>query len=79
IWIEDPSNQNPKFERVRVRNELVQSDEGPLVAFRPVAQRWREHVEREALAWIKAHLRVGKHHFRILTSELAAAPDAVRR
>lgn len=61
-WIEDPSNADPRFERVRVRQSLVVSGTADvslerLAALAARSARAVELLERMATAWIELSLR----------------------
>ena len=52
-YVRDPSNENPRFERARLRAEGAWLDQAAVAA----AQRARIAAEREAAAWLDAHAR----------------------
>lgn len=57
-WADDPSNLNPDFERVRVRQELADAGEGDLTALDRAcaeAARDRSAMAVAVAAWIAAH------------------------
>jgi tRNA(Ile)-lysidine synthase len=56
-WIEDPSNLNPRFERVRVRSGLEEADVGGLSTIAEVSQRRVLRTERAAKDWIARHVK----------------------
>ncbi|THK35958.1 tRNA lysidine(34) synthetase TilS [Ensifer sp. MPMI2T] len=54
-WFDDPSNANPRFERVRVRSELQGSQEAPVA---PWSAAQRAASSARAAALIESHVRV---------------------
>lgn len=79
-WLEDPSNENPCFERVRVRQHLaaVSGEVQRLVRLGQSAARQRDAVEAEALAWCQAHLASYPQGFGVVPrAAMAALPAAV--
>lgn len=54
-WSDDPSNDNPKFERVRIRADMADNDVARLAA---VADEARQEAERRgavAAQWLRSH------------------------
>lgn len=61
-WVDDPSNTDPRFERVRVRSELATLSGGGitrerLAALAEASARTAALLERCARTWISAHLQ----------------------
>jgi tRNA(Ile)-lysidine synthase len=58
-WLDDPSNENHKFERVRVRHELAgrNEEQGAVAA---TAQRQVLEAEDFAQSWVQAHVAVSE-------------------
>ncbi|MCF3638384.1 tRNA lysidine(34) synthetase TilS [Rhizobium sp. TRM95111] len=52
-WIDDPSNENPRFERVRMRQSG-----GGLPPVRTSDQAWRQDLARRAAGFIADHVRM---------------------
>ncbi|WEX89270.1 tRNA lysidine(34) synthetase TilS [Sinorhizobium garamanticum] len=67
-WFDDPSNANPRFERVRVRSELKGSQEAPIA---PWSAAQRAASSARAAALIESHVRV--HETIVAEVELAQA------
>ncbi|MQX13414.1 tRNA lysidine(34) synthetase TilS [Sinorhizobium terangae] len=65
-WLDDPSNANPLFERVRVRTELKASQEAPVA---PWSAAQRAASSARAAALIERHVRVHE----TVVAEVAAA------
>jgi tRNA(Ile)-lysidine synthase len=57
-WIDDPSNENDNFERVRVRQSLKAADVPSLAAQAQAAQTRVAAVDEQAKHWLKTHLEV---------------------
>jgi tRNA(Ile)-lysidine synthase len=57
-WVEDPSNANPVFERVRVRNALAEQDVGPLHAVAVSAQARVRLADAELQSWLEDYVTV---------------------
>ena len=57
-WMEDPSNANPVFERVRVRNALAEQDVGPLQAVAVSAQARVRQADAELRSWLEDYMTV---------------------
>ncbi|MSP82809.1 MAG: tRNA lysidine(34) synthetase TilS [Alphaproteobacteria bacterium] len=56
-WVEDPSNQDPRFERVRVRRELAASPDATLPASVAAAERARHALCADVTALLAANAR----------------------
>jgi tRNA(Ile)-lysidine synthase len=55
-WIDDPSNENTAFERVRTRKRLTERDDsGHLAALATKAQALVQKSETESINWLKLH------------------------
>ena len=63
-WIDDPSNLNPRFERVRVRNDAVTA--------LPVADE-RSALARRGAAFLAEHVRAAERHFSLADRGIGAA------
>jgi tRNA(Ile)-lysidine synthase len=57
-WLEDPSNVNTAFERVRVRNAMVEQDVDALHSLAAAAQQRVKLADIELQAWLKDHMTV---------------------
>ncbi len=58
IWLDDPSNANTAFERVRVRNGMIESEVGGLLAVAHVAQSRVKEADRACQSWLQHHATV---------------------
>ncbi|MCA0434544.1 MAG: tRNA lysidine(34) synthetase TilS [Proteobacteria bacterium] len=78
-WIEDPSNVNPAFERVRVRQGLPANDHASLAGEALAAMTHMTAVRAEAARWLAANaqlepvglLRFPRDGFRVLPADVA--------
>lgn len=57
-WLDDPSNANTDFERVRIRRSLRQRDIAALGAEALAAQAETRTIEAQAQAWLRAHAQL---------------------
>jgi tRNA(Ile)-lysidine synthase len=78
-WIEDPSNSNSAFERVRQREKQADADNGSQARLTAMqsASRSRQAVEDRAAALLARTLTIDPHGFAWLDPEIAAAPEPV--
>ncbi|MFN0191883.1 MAG: tRNA lysidine(34) synthetase TilS [Aestuariivirga sp.] len=83
-WIDDPSNEDERFERVRVRKLMpalaaAGIDPGRLAQLAAECSKLSEAIASQARLWLKTHLRefpTGKCVFR--ADELAKVPSPVK-
>ncbi|HEY4164488.1 MAG TPA: tRNA lysidine(34) synthetase TilS [Dongiaceae bacterium] len=78
-WVEDPSNSNRNFERVRQRErqaDLALDPRASLVVMRNV---WgmRQNAERDAATLLARTLAIDPNGFALLNQEFAAAPAPI--
>jgi tRNA(Ile)-lysidine synthase len=78
-WVEDPSNNDTKYERVRVRRQGAHDHAAQLLSFQQVAARWRALVEQDAVAFVREHTKPGLEHVRFERRAFARLPEAVQR
>jgi tRNA(Ile)-lysidine synthase len=79
-WIEDPSNQSERFERVRWRRHLeARTDMASLLADTVAAGRRRDQLEREAGLWLAQQGRIDPHGYVVLPLAGISALTAERR
>ena len=58
MWLEDPSNSNTVFERVRIRQNMSEEDVGGLQALAVSAQTRVTAADAELKAWLSLHMKV---------------------
>ncbi|MDB4106539.1 tRNA lysidine(34) synthetase TilS [bacterium] len=80
-WVEDPSNENPKFERVRARKALpalaeLGLDMDALLALSAKMQALRATLDAQAVDWLRAHGRWTPFGYIDLDAEAFQALDA---
>lgn len=75
-WIEDPSNRDLRFERVRARQALAKPGIGDMHTVREAAAR-RTLLARQAGALVQKHFRPGPDHSLRITLDLQQPPQAV--
>ena len=73
-WVDDPSNADTAFERVRARAALLQASDGTRAEARSAAHA-RHVLEGEVLAWIVKHVRPGRDGAADI--DLPVPPDAI--
>lgn len=81
-WIEDPSNTDEAYERIRVRKELDQRPErvDQLVRFAAVMGRFRRQISAEAVAFLSKYLQVSDGPvYRLDVSGFSSLADPVRQ
>ncbi|MCF6321524.1 MAG: tRNA lysidine(34) synthetase TilS [Rhizobiaceae bacterium] len=79
-WIEDPSNHDVSFERVRVRNELAEKPDfkDRLVEYSQVMGRWREVNCVAAAQFLMQHCSCKPGHvFEINIANITSVPEGV--
>ena len=80
-WTEDPSNENPRFERVRVRAELAAegADVSGLAAGAARFFRSRQALDVMTAQWLARYARVSPLGFvHLRRAELMAVPEEIR-
>ncbi|WP_299869779.1 tRNA lysidine(34) synthetase TilS [uncultured Hoeflea sp.] len=75
-WIEDPSNRDVRFERVRARQALAERGMADMHTARKAAAR-RTLLARQAGALVQKHFRPGSDHSLHITLDLQQPPQAV--
>jgi tRNA(Ile)-lysidine synthase len=83
-WVEDPSNENPRFERVRVRKALPALDTlglgvEALLALSAKMQALRATLDGQSVDWLQAHGRWTPLGYVELDAEAFEALDATRQ
>ena len=79
-WIEDPSNHDTSYERVRVRRELAvdASTKKRLLQYSNIMGRMREVLARDSVALLRQCCRVQRGHvFELDIEALKSAPDVI--
>jgi tRNA(Ile)-lysidine synthase len=77
-WLDDPSNENEAFERVRIRKSLAHAEIAALAARADAARRQVSALQEEAQSFFKEHCRVSplgfvtlpRDRLRVLSSDL---------
>lgn len=78
-WLDDPSNANCDFERVRIRNALAQHDVLELQAKAEAAQSRVRSADAELHDWLTQHMAVDDYAVLRLPGRLLAAQPVARR
>jgi len=73
-WLDDPSNEDVRYERVRTRKRLAQ-DTAPL--FAPDAAAARAALSTEAAAWLDRHVTVHAHVLCAISRDALAVDEVV--
>jgi tRNA(Ile)-lysidine synthase len=75
-WIDDPSNENTAFERIRVRRKLGKSGGGPgLAAMAIEAQKSVVQTETDCSAWLQSYARQNElGYYRLDNQALGGVP-----
>jgi len=78
-WIDDPSNTDPHYERVRVRQALTEADIAHLLARARAAADERERLGAVVADWIRQHVSLcSQGLFRLPLRELREMPEDAR-
>jgi tRNA(Ile)-lysidine synthase len=75
-WIEDPSNLNPRFERVRVRSGLEKADAEVLSTIAEMSQKRVLRTERAEKDWIARHVREERQGYFRLERQVISETDS---
>ncbi|MBL8549407.1 MAG: tRNA lysidine(34) synthetase TilS [Hyphomonadaceae bacterium] len=78
-WIEDPSNENDAYERVRTRRLLSASEIARLAHEAARLREGAEAIDRAAAAWIAAHVRLDGGRAVFPLAALAPLQDGAAR
>lgn len=77
-WVDDPSNSNPDFERVAVRQKLAQADARTLDDLRTIQARWaeaRSALSKRVAGMIGSFVSEPELGLLLISEEIARWPD----
>jgi tRNA(Ile)-lysidine synthase len=78
-WIDDPSNADPRFERVRIRAALREADVSALNAIADANRKQSRHLREEAAKWCAANAVISRFGHAVLSRPtLVALPPDMR-